>query len=261
MGRVGELGPLGVMKQLLGIVILALACEGARAGSTNTSDWDFGPFLKGKPWPSVPTVAYVESRSNVWVHPTNPKNHASVQERLEDEAADFATVVLCLPDSRTFKTYNAFVLGPYLCAVYSGDFNNDGIPDFLAVKPSGGNGIGCWDYLGVFALSQGKDYRFTRVSSWGLGPQSLALDPATKTFRFIHTAFRQGKGVDGRVHSFWVHRFFRWNGVGFELDSNLSPIWIQFLGRPNHEPTTLLTPKLKAETWANDWRFQSNIEW
>jgi hypothetical protein len=205
----------------------------------------------------------VETKSNIWVHATNPKAFPTITERFDykdPEFADFATVVLTLPDGETYKTYNDFVLGPYLCAVYSGDFNDDGRPDFLAVKPTGGNGIGCWDYIGVFAISEGEGYRFTRVNSWGIGPQSLVVDPATKSFRFIHTSFRQGKGLDGRDHSFWVHRFFKWQSGSFELDEKISPIWIQYLERPNHEPTKLLTPGLKAKIWSDDWRFRSDIE-
>lgn len=247
------------MTRLLCIASLTLVCLSGQAATTNSSGWNYSPFLDDKPWPRLPTTTYVESVSNVWVHPSGTKDFATVQERLEDAAADFATVVLRFPDGRTFKTHNQFVLGPYLCAVYSGDFNNDGVPDFLAIKPTGGNGIGGWESIGVFAFSEGEDYRFTRINSWGLGPESLVVDPVTKNFRFIHTSFRQGKGLDGHVHSFWIHRFFRWNG-GFELDSKLPPVWIQFLGRENHEPTKLLTSNLKAKIWADDRSFQSDIE-
>ena len=229
--------------------------------SAETNDWGYSPFLNGHEWPRVPLVTYVETQSNIWVHPTNPKAYPSVTERLEDQDADFTTVVLRFPDGRTFKTYNDFVAGPYLCAVYSGDFNNDGIPDFLIIKPTGMNGIGGWYSIGIFAFSEGKGYRFTRVYSWGLGPESLVVDPTTKSFRFIHTSFRQGEGLDGRDHSFWVYRFFLWTGGGFQADEKLSPIWIQFTDRPNHEPTKLLTPELKKKIWSEDWQFNSDIQW
>jgi hypothetical protein len=248
------------MTRPLGISVI-FSLIGLKAISADTNDWGYAPFLNGHEWPPVPLVSYVEIKSNVWVHPRNPKAFPSITERVEDDDADFATVVLRFPDGRTFRTYNSLVLGPYLCAVYSGDFNNDDIPDFLAIKPTGMNGIGGWYSIGIFAFSQGKDYRFTRVYSWGLGPQSLVLDPATKGFRFIHTSFRQGKGLDGRDHSFWVHRFFSWNSGGFQADEKLSPIWIQFTERPNHEATKLLTPELKSKIWAHDWRFENNIQW
>ncbi len=249
------------MIRILSIATFVFIVGVTRAASAETNDWGYAPYLNGHEWPRIPLVTYIETKSNVWVHPTNPKAFPSITERLEDKDADFTTVVLRFPDGRTFKTYNDFVLGPYLCAVYSGDFNNDGIPDFLIIKPTGMNGIGGWYSIGVFAFSQGKDYRFTRIYSWGLGPESLVVDPATKSFRFVHTSFRQGKGLDGRDHSFWVHRFFLWTGGGFEFDEKLPTIWVQYLGWPNHEPTKLLTPELKTKIWAEDWRFKSDIQW
>jgi len=249
------------MIRVFSIAIFILVVGVIRAAPVETNDWVYAPFLNGHEWPRIPFVSYVETKSNVWVNPTNSKISPSITECLQDEDDDFTTVVLKFPDGRTFKTYNNFVLGPYLSAVYSGDFNNDGVPDFLMIKPTAMNGIGGWYYIGVFAFSEGKDYRFTRVYSWGLGPESLVIDPATKTFRFIHTSFRQGKGLDGRDHSFWVHRFFLWSGGGFQLDEKFQPIWIQYLDRPNHEPTKLLTPESKAKIWSDDSDFDSNIQW
>ncbi len=244
------------------IVLIALLIPVPRTVPAETNDWQYAPFLNGREWPRIPVVTYVETKSNVWVHPLNAAAFPTVTERVEDEDQDFATVVIRCPSGRTLKTYNDLVLGPYLCAVYSGDFNGDGIPDFLAIKPTGMNGIGGWYSIGVFAFSQGKeDYRFTRVRSWGLGPESLVVDPETKTFRLIHTSFLQGKGTDSRVHSFWVHRFFTWSGGGFWMDEKRSPVWIQFLDRPNHQPSKLLTPQLKAKIWAEDFRAQSDIQW
>ena len=220
------------------------------------------PHLNGQPWPRVPVIAYVETKSNIWVHPSAPRRFPVIRE-IRDENADFTTVVMNLPDGSSLKTYNAPVLGPYLAAVYSGDFNNDGIPDFMAIKPGSGCGIAGEYCVGVFAFSQGKtnDYQFTRVWTMGLGPQNLVLDPKTKTFRLIHTSLRQPKTLDGRYHSFWVHRFYKWDSENLELDSDLAPIWIQYLHRPNHEPTKLLTSKLKAKAWSEEGESESRIEW
>ncbi|HVU27097.1 MAG TPA: hypothetical protein VHG71_05100 [Verrucomicrobiae bacterium] len=219
---------------------------------------DYMPFLNGQPWSQIPVVTYVESASNIWIHPSFPKKFPTIQE-IHEEDSDFTTVVIQFPDGSTFKTYNKFILGPYLSAVYSGDFNNDGIPDFMMVKPVGGNGLAGEEYIGIFAFSENKDYHFTRINTWELGPQNLVLDPKTKNFRLIHTAFRQGLSVDGQYHSFWVHRVFQWNGVAFQMDKDFSPIWIQYLNRPNHEPTKLLTAELEQKIWSDD--LESTIEW
>ena len=178
------------------------------------------PYLNARPWPQVPITKYIESTSNTWVHPTAPKKYPTVQEIAEDEA-DFATVIIRFPDGSVFKTYNAIVLGPYLAAVYMGDFNNDGIPDFMAVKPGSGCGLAGEYCVGVFAFSEGKSYRFTRTWTMTLGPENLVRDPITKAFRFIHTSFRSAQTPDGRYHSFWVHRFFRWENDRFQEDANL----------------------------------------
>ncbi len=262
VGRANQTHARGALARLVCLAMLVASGCVARAGSTGNDGWDYGPLLNGRPWPRVPITAYIESESNLWVHPYNAKGFATVQERFDDPDADFATVIIKFPDGRAFKTYNDFVLGPYLSAVYTGDFNNDGIPDFFALKPTGMNGIGGWYFIGVFAFSEGTNYyRFARIRSWGLGPENLVLDPATKNFRLVHTSFRQGKASDGKDHSFWVHRFFKWGGFSFEPDSSRSAVWVQFLNRPNHDPTTLLTPKLKAKLWEEDQRSGPEIGW
>jgi hypothetical protein len=101
----------------------------------------YAPFLNGKPWPRFPVVAYVETESNVWVHPLAPKRFPTVTE-IHDPDSDSTTTLIHFPDGRQFKTVNAFtnqfVVWPFLSAVYSVDFNGDGKPDFVAVKAGSG---------------------------------------------------------------------------------------------------------------------------
>ncbi len=223
---------------------------------------DYVPYQRGQPWPSVPLIRYVEidTNLNIWGHPTLQTKFPTMQE-VHDADTDFATVILRLPNGQIYKTYNEIVTGPYLAAVYSGDFNGDGVPDFFAIKPTTGCGIAGEQALGVFAFSDGTNgYRFTRVHGWGLGRHSLILDPATKTFRFMHTTFCQTEGMDGRYHSFWVHRFYKWDG-SMRLDDDCPPVWVQYLFRPNHEPTKLLTQQMKERAWAQGWDERDSIEW
>lgn len=237
-------------------------------GTNGVEPWptlvaDYVPSLHGQPWPSLPTVRYVEidTNLNIWGHPAFPKKFPTMQE-VHDPDADFATVVVRLPNGEVYKTYNDFVLGPYLAAVYSGDFNGDGVPDFFAIKPTTACGIGGEQALGVFAFSEGTNgYRFTRVHGWGLGRHSLVIDPTTKTFRFMHTTFCPAKGKEGRYHAFWVHRFFEWENGSMRLDEHHPPIWVQYLFRPNHEPTKLLTEQMKAKAWAAERDRLDYIEW
>jgi hypothetical protein len=237
-------------------------------GTNGVEPWptlvaDYVPHLHGHPWPSLPTVRYVEidTNLNIWGHPAFPKKFPTMQE-VNEPGADFATVILRLPNGRVYKTYNDLVMGPYLAAVYSGDFNGDGVPDFFAIKPSTGCGIAGEQAFGVFAFSEGANgYRFTRVDGWGLGRHDLVIDPATKKFRFMHTTFCEAKGLDGRYHSFWVSRPFKWEDDSMLLDDHYPPVWVQFLFRPNHEPTKLLTAQMEAKAWAAQRFAREKIEW
>lgn len=251
---------LGVMMRFFCLTILAFLCAQGRAQSFEYFALDYAPFLNGQPWPKVPLTKYTESTSNTWVHPSAPQKSPTIQ-LLETEDADFTTIVLRFPDGRTFKTYCDAAPSPFAPEVYSGDLNGDGVPDFMVVKPGSGCGIAAEYCTGVFAFSEGKDYYFTRINTMGLGPHDLVLDPETKSFRLIHTSLCAGMTPDGRYHSFWVHRFFKWEYGAFRKDPNFPPIWIQYLYRPNHEATKLLTPELKAKFWSKDSESEVRIEW
>lgn len=242
--------------------LILIACHAAQvwADTNATLVADYAPYLNGRPWPRVSTVAYVGSASNLWVHPTAPKDFPTLQE-VHETNSDFTTVVLRRPDGTVFKTYNDLVLGPYLAQVFSGDFNGDGVPDFMAIKPGSGCGIAGEHCTGVFAFSESDDYRFTRVRTMGLGPHALVKDPRSKRFRLMHTSLCGGQSSDGRSHNFWVHRFYKWENGSFQNDEKNPPIWIQYLNRPNHEATQLLSVKQKARAWADDAKSEAPIEW
>ena len=251
-----------IMKRLLMITILVFCCANASAESFGDFIADYLPYLNGKPWPQFPITAYVKNKDDKWVHPSEPNNFPTVEEYHEGNS-DFTVVALRLPDGRVFKTYNALVLGPYLAEVYYGDLNNDGIPDFIAIKPGSGNGLAAEYCTGIFAFSENNSYRFTRINTMGLGPSSIVIDPKSGKFRLIQTSFRQSQSVDGKTHSFFVHRFYKWEWAAFRPDSSLPPIWIQFLNKPNHEATKLLTSILKEKSWNedNEYKMHFNIEW
>ncbi len=249
-----------VMPRFILLTLCVLLGKSVQAQTNETLVADYMPFLNSQPWPLFPVVAYVETSSNVWIHPTDPKHFPTIEE-VFDTNADFTTVVLRMPDGTVYKTYNNFVLGPYLSAVYMGDFNQDGVPDFMAIKPGSGCGLAGENCTGVFAFSENGNYQFTRVSTMGLGPHDLVRDPKTGSFRFIHTSFRQGESLDGQIHSFWVHRFYRWEYGSFRTNPDLPPVWIQYLYRPNHEVTKLLTPELKTKIWADDPESEAQFEW
>ncbi len=248
----------GSAKSLI-FLVCALVHGSVNAQSFGSFLSDYAPLLGGHPWPRLSASAYTNV-SGSWVHPSEPRNHPTVRLELPEDA-DFTTVVVRCPDGRTFSSYCDAAPSPFAEEVYSGDFNGDGIPDFLMVKPGSGCGLAAEYCTGVFAFSENKRYRFTRINTMGLGLHDLVLDPASKSFRLIHTSFRSAMSSDGRYHSYWVHRFYEWNGVNFQLDPNISPVWIQYLTRANHEPTKLLTPSAKAKAWIEDSVSERRIEW
>jgi hypothetical protein len=243
------------------LVVMAGATGFAATNETITAD--FAPFLNGKPWPRFKIDTYVETESKVWVHPLASHRFPTVTEI--HHQPDSTTTVIQLPDGRRFETVNKFtnefMVWPFLSAVYCGDFNGDGKPDFVAIKPGSGCGLAAENCTGIFAFSDGNGYRFTRISTMGLGPHDLVLDPETKSFRLIQTSFRQAQCSDGKTHSFWVHRFFKLgNSLRFERDDSLPTVWIQYLNRHNHEATKLLTKPLKAKAWAIDSESEPKID-
>jgi hypothetical protein len=247
---------------LLSIFLLSLCAE-VLADTNEVSLADYKPYLHGRPWPRWPMIAYVETGSNIWVHPTDPTHFPTLQE-ICDSDSDFATLILRLPNGTVYKTYDWNSPAFDLADVYSGDLNGDGKPDFVAVRYSGGCGLAADYCTGVFAFSDGdrngNGYKFTHIRSMDLSATDLLIDPATKQFRLVQTSFRGATSLDGRNHNFWVHRFYMWNGSSFITDSTLSPVWIMYLYRPNHEPTTMLTPELKQKAWDEDPE-SDNIEW
>ena len=241
--------------RLLLVILCALTQATAYAQSFEKFLSGYEPLLDGHAWPRVAVVAYTNV-AGIWVNPAKSKDFPTIKrESVKD--ADFTILTLQCPDGRTFRTYCDAALCASAEEVYSGDFNGDGIPDFLMVKPGSGCGLAAEYCTGVFAFSNGKDYQFTRIRTMGLGPHNLVLDPATKSFRLIHTSFLSAMSTDGRDHSYWVHQFYEWNGTSFRLDPKISPVWIQFLTRTNHEPTKLLAPEAKAKLWTQD----TSIEW
>ena len=246
------------MRPLL-VILFALMQATADAQTFGSFLSGYAPLLDGRPWRRLQVLTYTNV-AGVWVRPTKPGDFPTVKLEVAEDA-DFATVAVRWPDGRVFKSYCDAAPSPFAEEVYSGDFNGDGLPDFLMVKPGSGCGLAAEYCTGVFAFSEDKHYRFTRIRTMGLGPHALVLDPAAKSFRLIHTSFRSAMSSDGRYHSYWVQRFFEWNGVGFQLDPKRSPVWIQYLTRTNHEPTKLLTAEAKAKAWIEDSKSEQRIEW
>ena len=85
-----------------GTVALVFLATSILAQTNDSEIRTYLPYLNGRPWPQVPTTKYVETVSNIWVHPTAPKKYPTVQE-IADDDSDFATVIIRLPDGSVYK--------------------------------------------------------------------------------------------------------------------------------------------------------------
>ena len=168
------------------------------------------PFLRIHiRWPCGSTISHTSRRNSfILMHLFfRALNIFLPSEEVAEKDSDFATVVKQIPGGTIYKTYN-YLYAPGLVAVYMGDFNNDGIPDFMAIKKDGGGFAAEWR-TGVFDFSGGGGYHFTRITAMGLGPHNIVLDPKTKSFRLIHTSDRWGETLDGKIHKLLGASFFQ----------------------------------------------------
>src|SRR5437016_11911552 len=60
------------VRPILGLTVLALLSPQTLLAGWETLVANYMPRLNGQPWPRVPVIAYVETKSNIWVHPSAP---------------------------------------------------------------------------------------------------------------------------------------------------------------------------------------------
>jgi hypothetical protein len=134
--------------------------------------------------------------------------------------------------------------------VLEGDLNRDGLPDYVIVQPSGGNGLASEYCHAAFVLSARTGYVVTKLNTMGFDPKDLLRLELGKA-SVVHTWFIDGetKTRDGKFHSFWVYHFLKVRGTQLVFDAARKPIWIQYTFKPNHTPTRLLSSEQKKRWW------------
>jgi hypothetical protein len=135
--------------------------------------------------------------------------------------------------------------------VLEGDLNRDGLPDYVIVQPSGGNGLASEYCHAVFVLSGKFGYVVTKLNTMGFDPKDL-LQLESRQASVVHTWFidSEEKTRDGKYHTFWVYHFLKVRGTKLVFDSSRKPIWIQYTFKPNHTPTRLISSEQKKRWWA-----------
>src|SRR5262245_9231753 len=130
---------MATVMRMLFVILYMLAIRPADAQSFGSFLSYYAPTLGSNAWPQLSVVSYTNI-AGAWVHPTKPKAFPTMKLEFAEDA-DFATVSLKCPDGRVYKTYCDTAPSPFAGEVYSGDFNGDGVPDYLMVKPGSGCGL------------------------------------------------------------------------------------------------------------------------
>jgi hypothetical protein len=135
--------------------------------------------------------------------------------------------------------------------VLEGDLNRDGLPDYVLVQPSNGNGLASEYCHAIFVLSSKAGYVVTKLNTMGFDPKDL-LQLESGQASVVHTWFVDGNepARDGKYHSFWVYHFLKVRGTKLVFDSRRKPIWIQYTFKHNHTPTRLVSSEQKKRWWA-----------
>jgi hypothetical protein len=132
---------------------------------------------------------------------------------------------------------------------YCADLNQAGKRDFAVYASSGGCGLASGYTDIAFLLSEQNTYRLTTVQTLWPNPDNYLVLSGKPCF--IHTAFENvEKCNDGKEHNFWIYNILVIETGNMRLDNNLAPefpktIW--FTHKPNHQETTIITVKQKAE--------------
>jgi hypothetical protein len=139
---------------------------------------------------------------------------------------------------------------PWLDYALEGDLNRDGLPDYVLVEPSGGNGLASEYCLAIFVLSGKSGYVVTKLNTMGFDPKDL-LQLGSGQANVVHTwfVFAQEERSDGKYHNYWVYHFLKVRGTKLMFDSSRKPIWIQYKLKHNHTPTRLLSSEQKKRWW------------
>ncbi len=151
----------------------------------------------------------------------------------------------------SLKTRIRLYYVPWFDYVLEGDLNRDGIPDYVMVAASTGNGLASEYCDAIFGLSSKAGYVITKLNTMGFDPNDL-LQLGTGQANVVHTWFISAEepSRDGKYHSFWVYHFLKVRGTKLMFDSSRKPIWIQYTFKHNHTPTRLVSSEQKKRWWA-----------
>jgi hypothetical protein len=133
----------------------------------------------------------------------------------------------------------------------STEINGDEIPDYILRYDPHGCGLAAIGQTVVLVLSGKNGHRSHELYQLGFAHDSLVrFKPGGSWHWVVAEVVYPGAAAskDGREHSFWVYRLFRIEGDSLRAEPvgvEAFPKWIQYLLRPNHSETTLVSTKEK----------------
>jgi hypothetical protein len=161
----------------------------------------------------------------------------------------YAEVIASHPGILQFRKTELSNGALHLIGVYTADLNLDGKPDYIINVPSGGNGLGAaGSYVG-FLLSSTNDFTLEGTDTYCFDKADFILLKGKP--RFVKSSYAWEKRCkDGKEHSFWIYNLLGFaSGTIQEANDRYSGfpkiVWYNDAG--NHEETTLLTARQKAE--------------
>lgn len=138
------------------------------------------------------------------------------------------------------------------------DLNRDGIPDFILVTHSGGNGLAAQITYITFLLSSPAGYIGHTVFSFDSEPRDLVDLDGDGSPEFVHCMFVGGEvGRDGKSHNYWAYNLLRFSGtdiVSVNRADRRFPKWIMFSHDANHTETRQLTADQRERLWLRAWQ-------
>lgn len=230
-------------------VLFLVLLTGLLAGVASAIPGNYAPFTPDH-WPATFPLRQLEVdpiSEESFVVPVNDATRTEIRLSSDPEGAIFAELLSGGRIQFSKKEISPVGVLQFVEA-YTSDLNQDGKPDYVIACSCGGCGLNAGLSMVAFLLSTRHGYELCCTESYEFSPLDFIMVGGTP--RFMNACL---KGVDecldGKSHSFWVYNLYAFDQGILKVDNSRMPdfpkvIW--FSHSPNHQESTLLTPKQKA---------------
>ena len=230
--------------KILVVVLLTLGLV-AKAAWTGAYSTGYEPYPNARKFP-LRTCSLKHNSAKAQEYLCSSKN--SLSSILVFRSGDL--VQLEVVRNKSLKARVKLNYVNWLDYALEGDLNHDGLPDYVMVEPSGGNGLASEYCLAIFVLSSKTGYVVTKLNTMGFDPNDL-LELERGQTNVVHTWFVNAEEPtsDGKYHNYWVYHFLKVHGTKLVFDGKQKPVWIQYKLKQNHRPTRLVSSSQKTRWW------------